>query len=180
MTFLRIAGPAVAVLAVLASGPALADHRERIDARKCNKYGFQTGSAGFANCMLQLETNRSQMQAAATHAQGLRDAAATHAQATVAAAAAVAASNAAIGGAGQGTSFMPADTSFIPPSAMVSQGSTQPPPAYDRYGMANYDQDGNYIGAHGIGTLVDNPDVPGDPAALVEQDQADIDAAAGQ
>jgi hypothetical protein len=32
------------------------------------------------------------------------------------------------------------------------------PPAFDRYGQANYDASGNYIGGHGVGTLVDNPD----------------------
>jgi hypothetical protein len=32
------------------------------------------------------------------------------------------------------------------------------PPAFDRYGQANYDASGAYIGGHGIGTTVDNPD----------------------
>jgi hypothetical protein len=32
------------------------------------------------------------------------------------------------------------------------------PPAFDRYGQANYDSNGTYIGGHGIGTTVDNPD----------------------
>jgi len=32
------------------------------------------------------------------------------------------------------------------------------PPAFDRYGNANYDSSGAYIGGHGVGTLVDNPD----------------------
>jgi hypothetical protein len=32
------------------------------------------------------------------------------------------------------------------------------PPALDRYGNANYDANGTYIGGHGIGTQVDNPD----------------------
>jgi hypothetical protein len=32
------------------------------------------------------------------------------------------------------------------------------PPAFDRYGNANYDSSGAYIGGHGIGTQVDNPD----------------------
>ena len=32
------------------------------------------------------------------------------------------------------------------------------PPAFDRYGQANYDSSGAYIGGHGIGTTVDNPD----------------------
>ena len=31
-------------------------------------------------------------------------------------------------------------------------------PAFDRYGNANYDPSGAYIGGHGVGTLVDNPD----------------------
>ena len=32
------------------------------------------------------------------------------------------------------------------------------PPAFDRYGNANYDSSGAYTGGHGVGTLVDNPD----------------------
>jgi len=32
------------------------------------------------------------------------------------------------------------------------------PPAFDRYGNANYDSNGAYQGGHGIGTQVDNPD----------------------
>jgi hypothetical protein len=32
------------------------------------------------------------------------------------------------------------------------------PPVVDRYGNANYDATGTYIGGHGIGTQVDNPD----------------------
>jgi hypothetical protein len=32
------------------------------------------------------------------------------------------------------------------------------PPAFDRYGNANFGANGTYIGGHGIGTQVDNPD----------------------
>jgi len=32
------------------------------------------------------------------------------------------------------------------------------PPAFDRYGQANYEASGTYIGGHGVGTQVDNPD----------------------
>ena len=32
------------------------------------------------------------------------------------------------------------------------------PPAFDRYGNANFDANGTYTGGHGIGTQVDNPD----------------------
>ena len=32
------------------------------------------------------------------------------------------------------------------------------PPAFDRYGNANYDFSGTYTGGHGVGALVDNPD----------------------
>jgi hypothetical protein len=33
------------------------------------------------------------------------------------------------------------------------------PPAFDRYGNANYDSSGAYIGGYGVGTLVDNPEL---------------------
>jgi hypothetical protein len=47
-----------------------------------------------------------------------------------------------------------------------SDGNTGPtmseagpaPPAFDRYGNANFDANGTYVGGHGIGTQVDNPD----------------------
>jgi len=31
---------------------------------------------------------------------------------------------------------------------------------FDKDGNPNFDEDGNYIGGHGIGTMVDNPDAP--------------------
>jgi hypothetical protein len=48
-----------------------------------------------------------------------------------------------------------------PPSASAGPTMSESgpaPPAIDRYGQANYDASGNYIGGHGVGTLVDNPD----------------------
>ena len=44
-----------------------------------------------------------------------------------------------------------------PPGPMQAQ-SGPAPPAFDRYGNANYDSSGAYTGGHGVGTLVDNPD----------------------
>jgi hypothetical protein len=32
------------------------------------------------------------------------------------------------------------------------------PPAFDRYGDANFDSNGTYTGGHGIGAQVNNPD----------------------
>ena len=54
------------------------------------------------------------------------------------------------------------------------------PPAFDRYGNANYDSSGAYIGGHGVGTLVDNPDrpaLPQTPTDMVKSDQQNIDNA---
>ena len=50
-----------------------------------------------------------------------------------------------------------------PVMATTPPGPTQAesgaaPPAFDRYGNANYDSNGAYQGGHGIGTQVDNPD----------------------
>jgi hypothetical protein len=168
--------PAGAAVLLLSVASAAADHIPRADIRKCSHYGFQQGTAPFANCLLQLETNRSQVQAAATHAHGLRDAAAIQAQA----ARDVASQNVAVNlGTGE------AGFAGVLGQAMVApQGSTTPPPPFDRYGRANYDSDGTYIGGHGIGTLVDDPDLPapagasgGDAAGLVQQDAAEIDSA---
>jgi hypothetical protein len=173
MSRVLAAGAAILLLTV---SSAAADHVSRADIRKCSHFGFQQGTAPFANCLLQLETNRSQMQAAATHAHGLRDAAAIQAQA----ARDVASQNVAVNlGTGE------AGFASVLGRAMVApQGSTTPPPEYDRYGRANYDSDGNYIGGHGIGTLVDDPDLPapaggsgGDVSDLVRQDAAQIDSA---
>ena len=53
-------------------------------------------------------------------------------------------------------------------------------PAFDRYGNANYDSSGSYIGGHGAGTLVDNPDIPKPqqtPSDMVKSDQQNIDNA---
>jgi hypothetical protein len=48
-----------------------------------------------------------------------------------------------------------------PPSANTGPTMSESgpaPPAFDRYGNANFDSNGTYTGGHGIGTLVDNPD----------------------
>ena len=53
---------------------------------------------------------------------------------------------------------------YTPPTGRVAAtpaaavGSTQPPPKFDRNGNPNYDADGNYIGANGVGALVDSPE----------------------
>jgi hypothetical protein len=52
---------------------------------------------------------------------------------------------------------------FTTPMPSVNTGPTMSeagpaPPAFDRYGNANFDSNGTYTGGHGIGTQVDNPD----------------------
>ena len=62
-------------------------------------------------------------------------------------------------------SVWPAAASLVQ-QAFPSSANTGPtmsesgpaPSAFDRYGNANYDANGTYIGGHGIGTQVDNPD----------------------
>ena len=54
----------------------------------------------------------------------------------------------------------PAVNTMAPP---INTGPTMSeagpaPPAFDRYGNANFDANGTYTGGHGIGTQVDNPD----------------------
>jgi hypothetical protein len=51
-------------------------------------------------------------------------------------------------------------TTTTPPGAPgPTQAESGPaPPAFDRYGIANYYSSGTYTGGHGVGTLVDNPD----------------------
>lgn len=45
----------------------------------------------------------------------------------------------------------------VPPGP--TQAASGPaPPAFDRNGAANYNSNGVYIGGHGVGTQVDNPD----------------------
>ncbi|TIN22093.1 MAG: hypothetical protein E5Y31_19060 [Mesorhizobium sp.] len=65
-------------------------------------------------------------------------------------------------------------------SSTQAQSGTRPP-KFDKNGNANYDANGNYIGGHGVGTLVDSPEnsspAPTSPSDLVRQDQADIDNA---
>jgi hypothetical protein len=59
------------------------------------------------------------------------------------------------------------------------QGSTAPPPPLDRNGNANYDASGQYIGGHGIGTLVDSPErtnaSPPTPSDMVRGEQQKVD-----
>lgn len=124
------------------------------------------------------ETNRWQVLAAATHASEMRDAAAIHAQT----ARVGVNQNAVSSGTGE-AGF----ASVLGRNLGVPQVTSQPqdgaePPANDRYGNANYDQDGNPVGARGIGLLVDNPDVPaqlsqnsGDVSDKLRQDAAQID-----
>jgi hypothetical protein len=53
--------------------------------------------------------------------------------------------------------YHPAATPAANPGPTMSEAGPAPP-AFDRYGQANYDSSGAYIGSHGVGTLVDNPD----------------------
>jgi hypothetical protein len=65
------------------------------------------------------------------------------------------------------------------PGPTPAQSGTAPP-AFDRYGNANYDSGGTYVGGHGVGTLVDNPDrptPPQTPSDMVKSDQQNIDNA---
>ncbi len=69
---------------------------------------------------------------------------------------------------------------YAPPVAAAPyQGSTMPPPALDRNGRPNYDANGQYVGGHGIGTLVDDPDrappPPRTPSDMVRQEQDKVD-----
>jgi hypothetical protein len=63
----------------------------------------------------------------------------------------------------------------------VYQGSTTPPPPLDRNGNQNYDASGQYIGGHGIGTLVDSPEhanaPPSTPSDIVRGEQQKVDRA---
>ena len=47
---------------------------------------------------------------------------------------------------------------LVGPSGPTQAESGPTPPAFDRYGNANYDASGTYTGGHGVGTMVDNPD----------------------
>src|SRR5271165_4208283 len=65
------------------------------------------------------------------------------------------------------------------PGPTMAQSGPRPP-AFDKNGNANYDANGNYVGGHGVGTLVDNPDRPAPPAApsdMVRNEQQKVDDA---
>jgi hypothetical protein len=53
--------------------------------------------------------------------------------------------------------YHPAATPAANPGPTMSEAGPAPP-TFDRYGQANYDSSGAYVGGHGVGTLVDNPD----------------------
>jgi hypothetical protein len=72
---------------------------------------------------------------------------------------------------------------YTPPAPY--QGSTAPPPALDRNGNPNYNASGQYVGGHGIGTLVDsperaNPPPPSTPSDMVREEQRKVDRAVCQ
>jgi hypothetical protein len=79
----------------------------------------------------------------------------------------------------------PGPTAYHPPYVAATAqpanasvlGQPGAPPAFDKNGLANYDSQGNYVGAHGVGTLVDNPDVPQPKLDPVHQDVKNIDDA---
>ena len=69
------------------------------------------------------------------------------------------------------------------PNAAASasiMGQPGAPPAFDRYGNANYNAQGQYVGAHGVGALVDNPDKPAPPPTasdIVRSEQQKVEDA---
>ncbi|PZQ96837.1 MAG: hypothetical protein DI533_14795 [Cereibacter sphaeroides] len=169
---------AVGLLVFALSTPAFADHAHRVDNRKCQQMGFRQGTRDFSNCLLQLETNRANQQAAQARAQGQRDAASIQARAAKDAAD----QDAWDARTGQGKYANRSQQGSFIPQQVVQEGSTQPPPKFDRNGNPNYDEDGNYIGGNGLGTLVDSPDnqpQPADPAQdvadMIQQDSDNIE-----
>ena len=58
-----------------------------------------------------------------------------------------------------GFNYPPVNTMAPPVNTGPTISEAGPaPPAFDRYGNANFDANGTYTGGHGIGTQVDNPD----------------------
>jgi hypothetical protein len=61
----------------------------------------------------------------------------------------------------QASFYRPAGFATPPPNANTGPTMSEAgpaPPAFDRYGNANFDSNGTYTGGHGIGTQIDNPD----------------------
>lgn len=55
-------GPKLAaglLLALLCSGCVTLEERRAADEARCRSYGFRAGSEGFANCLLQIDLDRS-------------------------------------------------------------------------------------------------------------------------
>ncbi|MDX3807452.1 MAG: hypothetical protein QHC89_13750 [Bosea sp. (in: a-proteobacteria)] len=47
------------MLALLCSGCVTLEERRAADEARCRSYGFRAGSEGFANCLLQIDLDRS-------------------------------------------------------------------------------------------------------------------------
>jgi hypothetical protein len=67
----------------------------------------------------------------------------------------------------------PIGTNTAPPGPTQAE-SGPAPSAFDRYGNANYDSSGAYIGGHGIGTQVDNPDASTTDASTMGVPKVDM------
>ncbi|MFC3723108.1 hypothetical protein [Neoaquamicrobium sediminum] len=112
----------ILLLPFAAAGCVSTDDQRAMDAEKCNSFGFQPGTDGFATCMMRQDAQRTadeQRSLDRMEAQERRDR-----------------------------------------DRQASQRSDDidTRPSFDRDGNPNFDPDGNYIGCHGIGCEVDNPD----------------------
>jgi hypothetical protein len=112
----------ILLLPFAAAGCVSIDDQRAMDAEKCNSFGFQPGTDGFATCMMRQDAQRTadeQRSLDRMETQERRDR-----------------------------------------DRQASQRSDDidTRPSFDRDGNPNFDPDGNYIGCHGIGCEVDNPD----------------------
>lgn len=120
----------ILLLPLAIAGCVSAEDQRTADQEKCASYGYQPGTEGFANCMMSQDFNRDDDQRRTMESLERQDRRDRRRVEKLESTAGVSSST----------------------------GVIDDRPQYDKDGNPNFDTQGNYIGCHGIGCEVDNPD----------------------
>lgn len=118
----------ILLLPLAITGCVSTEDQQAADRQKCSSYGFAPGTDAFANCMMNSDWKRDDDQRQTMQSLEQQDRRDRQ------------------------------RLNQLDNTAGTSAGMIDNRPQFDKDGNPNFDTQGNYIGCHGVGCQVDNPD----------------------
>ncbi len=118
----------ILLLPLAITGCVSTEDQQAADRQKCSSYGFAPGTDAFANCMMNRDWKRDDDQRQTMQSLEQQDRRDRQ------------------------------RLNQLDNTAGTSAGMIDNRPQFDKDGNPNFDTQGNYIGCHGVGCQVDNPD----------------------